>query len=125
RSEPGIAPRLGQPASRSGPAQRAVRSRGRAAVLRKRSASPMADSPPQRIHALLYATPGPDRPLSIHWRGIETSVHGAAPTRSHVEILPTRLSVSLGCESKKNGKPLGFPAQSGFRRRTVVVARPD
>src|SRR5690606_23610145 len=49
RPGPGIAARLGQPSK--------------------------ADSPPQRIHALLSAIPGPDRPLVIQGRGFETAAY--------------------------------------------------
>ena len=73
RPEAGIASRLGQPAARSSPAQRAGRSHGHAAVPRKRPCSPMADSPPQRIHALLSATPGPGRPSPSRYRGFGTA----------------------------------------------------
>src|SRR5690606_23757153 len=112
------------PARRSAPCVRAdARTRGSAAQAvrthpwrtRRRSASMRCSTqPPARLdHCPFTGVASKQRFI------------GAAPTRSHVEILPTRLSVSLGWESKKNGKPLGFPAQSGFRRRTVVVARPD
>src|SRR5690606_3299331 len=51
RPGPGVAFRLGQPS--------------------------MADSPPQRIHALLSATPAPERPSASHWRGFEKARHRA------------------------------------------------
>ncbi|WP_238345947.1 hypothetical protein, partial [Luteimonas saliphila] len=43
--------------------------------------SPMADSPPQRIHALLAAIPGPERPSEHHWPDFEEAGHPAIAGR--------------------------------------------
>src|SRR5690606_14141623 len=87
------------PARRSAPCVRADARQCRAS----RPHSPMADSPPQRIHALLYATPGPARPLPIHWRGIETAVHrsGANPKPRGNSPNQTQCFPRLGEQKKR------------------------
>jgi hypothetical protein len=77
RPGPGTASRLGQSASRPGPAQRAGRSRARAACRASHARSPMPDSPPQRIHALLSAIPAPERPARIYWRRFKQVVEAS------------------------------------------------
>ncbi|HRP73732.1 MAG TPA: hypothetical protein PK743_14000, partial [Luteimonas sp.] len=47
----------------------------------------MADSPPQRIHALLSAIPGPERPSASHRHGFvgrKTAMHRSIAGRAAV-----------------------------------------
>ncbi|WP_202839057.1 hypothetical protein [Luteimonas saliphila] len=49
----------------------------------------MADSPQQRIPALLSATPDPERPSAYHWRDFKGNGHRAIAARTTVSrVLP-------------------------------------
>src|SRR5690606_8487857 len=81
RPGPGVAPRLGQPS--------------------------MADSPPQRIHALLSATPAPERPSASHWRGFEKSAPSSHRSISRSEPRPGgggSRQAKHGCFARESGQ---------------------
>src|SRR5690606_37083613 len=104
RPAPGVAPRLGQPS--------------------------MADSPPQRIHALLSATPGPERPAeSLSWlrkelRPKHRSSNGSEPCPGDRGLRQAK----HGCFARESGQgERGWLARHAAhpRERPARCAGPD